>query len=232
MAITPTDRPNGLGRAGDIRVDLLEISRMVEPGSRVLDIGCGDGELLDILVNERGADARGLELFREGVNASVARGLSVVQGNADTDLVDYPSDGFDYVILSQTLQAMRDTRECLRQMLRIGKRSVVSFPNFGHWRVRLKLLFGGRMPDTDTLDLPWYNTPNIHLCTIRDFVTLCDELGITIEQGYTFNAKGKLSSIAKPLWYTNLFGDQGLFVLSYDDDELEDWAEGDNPAAA
>ena len=217
MAVEQTDNPSGLGRAGDIRVDLLEISSMVEPGSRVLDIGCGDGELLDLLVNERGADARGLELYREGVNACVARGLSVVQGNADTDLVDYPSDGFDYVILSQTLQAMRDTRECLRQMLRIGKRGIVSFPNFGHWRVRMKLLLGGRMPDTETLDAPWYNTPNIHLCTIRDFVTLCDELGITIERAYTFNAKGTLSSMSMPLWYGNWFGDQGLFVLSYDE---------------
>ncbi|TDI58109.1 MAG: methionine biosynthesis protein MetW [Alphaproteobacteria bacterium] len=204
---------------------------MVEPGSRVLDIGCGDGELLDILVNERGADARGLELSREGVSASVARGLSVVQGNADTDLVDYPSDGFDYVILSQTLQAMRDTRECLRQMLRIGKRTIVSFPNFGHWRVRLKLLLGGRMPETETLDLPWYNTPNIHLCTIRDFVNLCEDLGITIEQSYTFTHYGKLSSRSMPLWYTNLFGDQGLFVLSYDDDGLDEWID-DNPAGA
>ncbi len=225
MSVSATDSPGGLGRAGDIRVDLLEISKMVLPGSRVLDIGCGNGELLDILVNERGADARGMELYREGVNASVARGLSVVQGNADTDLVDYPSDGFDYVILSQTLQAMRDTRECLRQMLRIGKRTIVSFPNFGHWRVRLKLLLGGRMPDTETLDLPWYNTPNIHLCTIRDFVSLCDDLGIIIEHAYTFSHKGKLSSRAMPLWYTNLFGDQGLFVLSYDDDELEEWVD-------
>ncbi len=231
MSVSDNDKSVGLGRAGDIRVDLLEISKMVEPGSRVLDIGCGDGELLDILVNERGADARGLELSREGVSASVARGLSVVQGNADTDLVDYPSDGFDYVILSQTLQAMRDTRECLRQMLRIGKRTIVSFPNFGHWRVRLKLLLGGRMPETETLDLPWYNTPNIHLCTIRDFVNLCEDLGITIEQSYTFTHYGKLSSRSMPLWYTNLFGDQGLFVLSYDDDGLDEWID-DNPAGA
>ena len=231
MAVETTDNPVGLGRAGDIRVDLLEISRMVEPGSRVLDIGCGDGDLLDVLVHQSGADARGLELYREGVNAAVARGLSVVQGNADTDLVDYPDNGFDYVILSQTLQAMRDTRECLRQMLRIGRRGIVSFPNFGHWRVRLKLSFGGRMPDTDTLDLPWYNTPNIHLCTIRDFVNLCDDLGITIEERFTINAHGKVSRWKRPLWWVNLFGDQGLFVLSYDDDGLEEW-EGDNPAAA
>ena len=124
-------------RARDVRVDLLEIGKMIEPGSRVLDIGCGDGDLLYHLVHDRGADARGMEISREGVNACVARGLSVVQGDADTDLVDYPTGAFDYVILSQTLQAMRDTRACLEQMLRIGQHVIVSFPNFGWpWRTR------------------------------------------------------------------------------------------------
>lgn len=203
-------------RARDIRVDLIEIGAMVEPGSRVLDVGCGDGMLLEHLTRDRGADARGIEISREGVNAGVARGLSVVQGDADTDLVDYPTNGFDYVILSQTLQTIHDTKDCLEQMLRIGKRAIVSFPNFGSWKIRLQLLFGGRMPNTKTLDYPWYNTPNIHLCTIRDFVDLCEELGITIERFHAIDRYGKPLSIRLPLRLANFFGDQGLFLLRFD----------------
>lgn len=203
-------------RARDVRVDLLRIGAMVEPGSRVLDVGCGDGMLLEHLTRDRGVDARGIEISREGVNASVARGLSVVQGDADTDLRDYPTGGFDYVILSQTLQAIGDTRECLQQMLRIGKRAIVSFPNFGHWRVRFQLMFGGKMPTTRTLEFPWYNTPNIHLCTIHDFVLLCEELGISIEQFWAIDQRGKPLRIQLPLRLANIFGDQGLFLLSFD----------------
>ena len=197
---------------------------MIEPGSRVLDIGCGDGDLLYHLVHDRGVDARGMEISREGVNACVARGLSVVQGNADTDLVDYPTGAFDYVILSQTLQAMRDTRACLEQMLRIGSRAIVSFPNFGYWRVRLKLLLGGRMPDTSTLDHPWYNTPNIHLCTILDFLSLCRLLNIRVERSYSITSRGKPSRLTQSRALANLFADQGLFLLSYDGPRDEDGA--------
>ena len=211
--MAPTEQQ---ARARDIRVDLLEIGKMIEPGSRVLDIGCGDGDLLYHLVHDRGVDARGMEISREGVNASVARGLSVVQGNADIDLVDYPTGAFDYAILSQTLQTLRDTRACLEQMLRIGQRAIVSFPNFGYWRVRLKLLFGGRMPDTATLDHPWYNTPNIHLCTIRDFLSLCDELDIKVDRALAITRAGKPSRLPLVGRFGNLFGDQGLFLVSFD----------------
>jgi methionine biosynthesis protein MetW len=203
-------------RPADIRVDLLYIASLIEPGSRVLDIGCGDGALLEFLARERGVDARGIEISRTGVNACVARGLSVVQGDADTDLVNYPAGAFDYVILSQTLQAMRQPRAALMELLRIGRRVIVSFPNFGYWKVRLLLLFTGRMPDTPTLDQPWYSTPNIHLCTVRDFVDLCRDLGVTIEQSTVIDAKGNPPKRKLPLFFENFFGAQGMFVLRYD----------------
>src|SRR5579871_3106220 len=131
-----------------VRTDHLLVAQMVETGSRVLDVGCGDGDLLRLL-ESRGVDGRGIELSREGVNRCVAKGLAVIQGDADTDLVDYPNDAFDYVILSQTLQATRRPREVLEHMLRIGRHAIVSFPNFGYWKVRLQLLFAGHMPQTE-----------------------------------------------------------------------------------
>lgn len=206
-----------VNRPQDIRVDLLQIAAMIEPGSRVLDVGCGDGALLDYLTHARGADARGIELSQAGVNACVTRGLSVVQGDADSDLKDYPSKAFDYVILSQTLQATHRPKEVVSQLLRIGKRAIVSFPNFGYWRVRLNLLFTGRMPNTGTLDNPWYTTPNIHLCTVRDFLAMCDMLDIVVEQGLAIDSKGHPIRWAKPLWLANWAADQGLFVLRKDD---------------
>jgi methionine biosynthesis protein MetW len=151
------------------RVDHVLIAEMVEPGSRVLDVGCGDGELLQLLGERRGVDGRGVELQRDKVNACVARGLSVIQGDADHDLDNYPDQAFDYAILSLTIQATRQPKTVLENLLRIGRHAIVSFPNFGHWRVRTALLFGGRMPLTANLPDIWYLTPNAHLCTIRDF---------------------------------------------------------------
>lgn len=145
-----------------LRPDLQLISDMVTPGTRVLDVGCGEGELLEHLAQEKNADARGVELSQKGVNSCVARGLSVVQGDADTDLVNYPDGAFDLAILSKTLQATRQPDQVLRQLLRIADKAIVSIPNFGHWRVRLSLMATGRMPMTSTLDVPWYQTPNIH----------------------------------------------------------------------
>src|SRR5262252_8204118 len=161
------------GTPGSARVDLVLVAQMVDYGAKVLDVGCGDGELLRLLSETRGVDGRGIELSREGVNECVAKGLAVIQGDADTDLGDYPDDAFDYVILSQTLQATRHPRIVLEHMLRIGRRAIVSFPNFGHWQVRLQLLFAGHMPRTDILPFSWYDTPNIHHCTIKDFRLLC-----------------------------------------------------------
>jgi methionine biosynthesis protein MetW len=198
----------------NIRVDLQLIAEMIEPGSRVLDIGCGDGELLGHLVHDRQVDGRGMEISQAGVNECVARGLSVIQGDADTDLKDYPSDAFDYVILSQTLQATYDPREVLRQLVRIGRRAVVSFPNFGVWHVRLRLLWSGKMPVTDSYDVAWYETPNIHLCTIDDFAELCGDVGIAIERGMVLDAVGRPRALRAPGFLANLLGEQGLFVLT------------------
>lgn len=197
----------------NIRVDLQIIADMVSPGARVLDIGCGDGALLDYLVHFKQVDGRGIELSQAGVNNCVRQGLSVIQGDADTDLKDYPTGAFDYVILSQTLQATFDPKGVLEQLVRIGKRAIVSFPNFGVWHVRLKLLYGGQMPVTDSLEHAWYETPNIHLCTITDFVDLCDDLGVTIEQGMVLDARGRPRGVRAPGFLSNLMGEQGLFVL-------------------
>ena len=202
------------GNLADKRIDLVLIADMVESGSRVLDIGCGQGELLELLVDRRHADGRGLELSQSGVNACVARGLSVVQGNADTDLSYYPDNGFDTVILSQTLQATQRPREVLREMARIGKRMIVSIPNFGHWRVRANLALQGRMPETNALSTPWYETANIHLCTLLDFTELCDTLDIRVEQCITLsNGRARTLSGAPGLWQ-NLTAEQAVFVLN------------------
>jgi methionine biosynthesis protein MetW len=199
--------------ADTVRVDHLLIANMVESGSRVLDVGCGDGALLRILADERGVDARGVEISQRGVNDCVAKGLSVIQGDADSDLIDYPDDAFDYVILSQTIQATRRPRDVLEHMLRIGRRAIVSFPNFGHWRIRMQLLFRGRMPVTQNLSYAWYDTPNIHFCTIRDFVELTRELDAKIMRAVAINGYGKPVGVNAPWWVWNMLGEQAVFLL-------------------
>ncbi|WP_425485796.1 methionine biosynthesis protein MetW [Ancylobacter tetraedralis] len=199
------------------RVDLLLIADMVAPGSRVLDVGSGDGELLELLATTRGCDARGIELSREGVNAGVARGLAIIQGDADLDLADYPDGAFDYVILSQTIQATRRPKWVLEQMLRVGRRAIVSFPNFGFWRLRLDLLVNGRMPSSDNLPYSWHDTPNIHFCTIRDFVDLVGEVDAKIERATALNASGHPVRVNLPWAVWNLLGEQAVFLLSRKD---------------
>lgn len=196
-----------------LRPDLLAIAEMVTPGSRVLDVGCGDGALLEHLSRNRQADARGIELSQQNVNMCVARGLSVLQGDADTDLAAYPSQVFDTVILSQTIQATRSPRIVLDHLLRIGRHVVISFPNFGHWRIRLSLLFQGRMPQTHFLDQDWHTTPNIHLCTIADFLALAAEAGAEVEKVIALSEEGRTRAVKRNAWGPNLFAEGAIFLI-------------------
>lgn len=195
------------------RLDFLLVANMVAPGSRVLDVGSGDGSLLVLLRDQRNVDGRGIELSREGVNLCLAKGLPVIQGDADADLADYPNDAFDYVILSQTIQATHHPKTVLEHLLRIGHRAIVTFPNFGHWRARLDLALKGRMPITENMPYSWYDTPNIHFCTIRDFVELCKVVGAKMEKAVALDAKGRPIKVSLPWWVWNLLGAQGVFLL-------------------
>ena len=197
-----------------LRRDLRLIADMVAPATRVLDIGCGDGALLDYLVHAKQIDGRGMELSQEGVNACVTSGLSVVQGDADTDLADYPTQAFDYAVLSETLQATRDPRGLLLQLVRIGRHAIVSFTNFGHWRIRWRLLSHGRMPVIDAADTHWYDTANIHLCTIRDFAELCRDLDLDVARAVSINRHGAVRELNSTGLAANLRGEQAIFLLT------------------
>jgi methionine biosynthesis protein MetW len=190
----------------ELRPELAAIADMIRPGTRVLDVGCGDGALLDHLVRNKGVDGRGIEISQQNVNACVARGLSVVQGDADTDLGEYPAGVFDAVILSQTIQATEKPAKVLKDMLRIGNRVAVSLPNFGYWKVRTSLLLHGRMPRTLTLDQTWYDTPNIHLCTLADFIGLTREVGAVISEAHTLDDAGHTRRIRPEAVTGGVFG--------------------------
>lgn len=198
---------------GQHRVDHLLIAEMVEPGARVLDVGCGDGELLQLLARTKATDGRGVELSRERVNACVTRGLSVIQGDADRDLDDYPDQAFDYAILSLTIQATRYPKTVLENLLRIGRHAIVSFPNFGHWRIRMELLLTGRMPQTANLPEPWYASPDAHLCTITDFADLVALVDAEVEQAVAFNSSGRRLPIRRSISLQNLFGEKAVFLM-------------------
>jgi methionine biosynthesis protein MetW len=196
-----------------MRVDLALIAAMVAPGSRVLDIGCSEGTLIEHLFREKKCDARGLEIDMQTVTRAIGHGVPVMQGDADADLAAYPDGAFDYVILSRTLQAVEKPREVLAQMLRISTHAIVSFPNFGHWTLRLQLLLTGRMPMTANWSRMWYETPNIHPCTIRDFFALCDQDRYIVEEWLAADEEGARTPWRRSRALANLFGEQGLFLL-------------------
>ncbi|MAI06045.1 MAG: methionine biosynthesis protein MetW [Alphaproteobacteria bacterium TMED87] len=196
-----------------MRIDLQIIADQIPNNSRVLDVGCGDGTLLAYLTDKKNINGRGLELSTSKVNEALRNGLAVVQGDLESELSNYTKESFDYVILSQTLQATRNPKSVLETLLHIGNNIVISFPNFGHWKVRLSLLLKGKMPTTPTLPETWYDTENIHLCTILDFISLVDELDVSIKKGYALDRDGSIKTLKALGWAANLVGEQAIFFL-------------------
>jgi len=196
------------------RSDYEVIAAMVRDNATVLDVGCGDGDLLQLLQRENHVKGRGMELSQDGVNACVAKGLSVVQGDADRDLADYPDNSFDYVVLSKTIQAVRHPRAVLKELVRIAERAIVSLPNFAHWRMRTQLLTTGRMPNTPALPTRWCETENLHLCTVRDFADLAHELNLEIERAVPIAGGQAGAPFARSIWRANWFAEEAVFLLA------------------
>ena len=189
------------------------IADLLPNNTRVLDVGCGDGSLMNLLVKEKNIEVRGLELEKQNVQECIYKGLPVIQGNAETELHQFPDQSFDYVVLSQTLQAFYNPEKVLKELLRIGKSVIVSIPNFGYWKVRMSLLFFGRMPVTNTLPYKWYNTPNLHMCTIKDLFNYCDSQNLNIKKVIGIN-EDKTSFISKRnLELKNFFSKVGIFLI-------------------
>ena len=189
------------------------ISQIIQDNKKVLDVGCGDGTLMEYLKSHQKNDVRGLEPQKTYVLECISKGLSVIEGDAEKDLVQFPKKSFDYVVLSQTLQAFLNPEEVLNQLLRIGKKTIVSIPNFGYWKVRLHLLFKGTMPITKNLPNEWYNTPNLHMCTIQDFVNFCKKKNIKINKSMCLTNE-KISEIKKSnMIYKNIFSQLGIFLI-------------------
>ena len=189
------------------------ISDLIEEKSRALDIGCGDGNLMEYLLQNKTKDIRGLEISKEKVQNCLSKGLTVVEGNAENDLKQFPNKSFDYVILSQTLQAFLNPENVINELLRVGKKAIVTIPNFGHWKVRIDLLTKGTMPITKNLPNEWFNTPNLHMCTILDFYNFCKNRNIKIFKSIALNGE-KISDIKlSNLKFKNLISELGIFLI-------------------
>ena len=189
------------------------ISKLIDEKSRVLDVGCGDGILMEYLSKNKVVDVRGLEISKEKVKKCLSNGLAVIEGNAEYDLKQFPDLSFDYVILSQTLQAFMSPENVIKDLLRVGKKVIVTIPNFGHWKIRVDLLFKGEMPITKNLPYEWYNTPNLHMCTIQDFYNFCNNKGINIFKIISLNGQKTSKITSSNLRYKNLISELGIFLL-------------------
>ncbi len=202
-----------------IRKDWDLIESLINQKSRILDIGCGEGDLIHQLEKNLRAEVHGIEKNQDLALKGIARGFNVTHGDAEKDLSQYANQSFDYVILSQTLQAMVEPKRILKELLRVGSKTIVSFPNFGHWKIRLQLLFNGKMPITQGLPYSWYDTPNIHFFTLKDFQNLCGEMNILIENSIGLTNKGKQFDINNSLLPANIITHEAIFLLSYKDFE-------------
>ena len=204
-----------MNKINSIRKDWKLIESLIDHNSKILDIGCGEGELIEQLEKNTNAKTHGIEINSQLAKKAISKGYSVVQGDAETDLSQYSNKSFDYVILSQTLQAMIKPKNALLELLRIGGKAIVSFPNFGHWKIRTQLLFKGKMPVTNILQYEWHDTPNIHFFTIKDFLTLCNDMNIVIEKSIGLSSKGKQFDISESISGVNFFTHEAIFLLSY-----------------
>ena len=189
------------------------IADIIEKNSSILDVGCDDGSLMEFLKAYKTTNIRGIEISKEKVQTCIAKGLTVIEGNAEYDLKQFPNDSFDYVILGQTLQAFINPELVIKELLRIGKKAIITIPNFGHWKVRLNLLIKGTMPITNSLPHNWYNTPNIHMCTIKDFVKFSETIGFKIFKSLALKNKSISNINNSNLFFKNLFGELGIFLI-------------------
>ena len=189
------------------------ISKLIEKNSRILDVGCGDGELMSFVFNNISQDVRGIEISKTNVQKCISKGLTVIEGDAESDLFQFPDSSFDFVVLSQTLQAFLNPEKVLDELLRVGKKAIVTIPNFGHWKVRIDLLLKGTMPITKSLPHEWHNTPNLHMCTIKDFFNFCDSKKIKFIKSLALNQEKVLNISKSNLGTRNFFSDLGIFLI-------------------
>ena len=196
-----------------MKKEFFTIAKLLKENSRVLDVGCGDGELMKYITENITENVRGLEISKANIQKCIAKGLTVIEGDAEKDLKQFPSSSYDFVILSQTLQAFLDPEKVMNELLRVGKKAIVSIPNFGHWKVRLNLLIKGTMPITESLPNDWYNTPNIHMCTIKDFVKFSKIINFKIFKSLALTNKNISNINNSNLFYKNLFAELGIFLI-------------------